>query len=427
MAQELLQLIRADRKPALGVTEPAAIALACAAARELSEEEPESVELLENSGMYKNAYTCGLPGTDKVGNLYAAALGTLAGRADKGLLSLADITPEDVERSRRFVAEGRVKAGVSSVSSDIYILARVRTAHDLCEAEIRGSHTNICRKSKNGVTVWEKPADAAVEGEKSPIVGYKLADFYRCAATAPAEELAFLRESWQMNLALAEAARQAERCVLTKSLLRANGGTFVSDDVRASARALAGAAAEGRVLGLDKPAMSITGSGNHGIIAVMPLYALQQVEALPEELLWRGICLSYLVTMYMKEFSGKLSAFCGCGIAAGTGMACGLTLMRGGGYEQVTATLNNMAASLVGMICTGGNHACCMKVLSAVDTAFSSSDLALAGSFVSPEHGVGGRTPEETMRNVGRIAVPGMVETERVILDIMQEKGGAAE
>ena len=427
MEQELLQLIRADRRPALGVTEPAAIALACAAARELSEEEPESVELLENSGMYKNAYTCGLPGTDKVGNLYAAALGTLAGRADKGLLSLTDITPEDVERSRRFVAEGRVKAGVSEVSSDIYILARVRTAHDLCEAEIRGSHTNICRKSKNGVTVWEKPADAAAEGEKSPIVSYKLADFYRCAATAPAEDLAFLRESWQMNLALAEAARQAERCVLTKSLLRANGGTFVSDDVRASARALAGAAAEGRVLGLDKPAMSITGSGNHGIIAVMPLYALQQVEALPEELLWRGICLSYLVTMYMKEFSGKLSAFCGCGIAAGTGMACGLTLMRGGGYEQVAATLNNMAASLVGMICTGGNHACCMKVLSAVDTAFSSSELALSGSFVSPEHGVGGRTPEEIMRNVGRIAVPGMVETERVILDIMQEKGGAAE
>ncbi|MBO7667378.1 MAG: serine dehydratase subunit alpha family protein, partial [Firmicutes bacterium] len=341
MEQGLLQLIRADRKPALGVTEPAAIALACAAARELSGEEPESVELLENSGMYKNAYTCGLPGTDKVGNLYAAALGALAGRADKGLLSLADITPEDVERARRFVAEGRVKAGVSAVSSDIYILARVRTAHDLCEAEIKGSHTNICRKSKNGVTVWEKPADAATEGERSPIVDYTLADFYRCAKDAPAEELAFLGESWRMNLELAQAAREAERCVLTKSLLRANGGSFVSDDVRASARALAGAAAEGRVLGLDKPAMSITGSGNHGIIAVMPLYALQQAENLPEELLWRGTALSYLVTMYMKEFSGKLSAFCGCGIAAGTGMACGLTLMRGGSYEQVTATLNN--------------------------------------------------------------------------------------
>ena len=165
-------------------------------------------------------------------------------------------------------------------------------------------------------------------------------------------------------------------------------------------------------------------SGNHGIIATLPLYTLWQTAALPEETLWRGIALSYLVTMYMKEFSGKLSAFCGCGIAAGTGMACGLTLMRGGSCDQVAATLDNMAASLVGMICTGGNHACCMKVLSAVDTAFSSAELALFDSFVSPVHGVGGRTPEETMRNVGRIAVPGMVETERVILDIMQEKGG---
>lgn len=427
MVQELLQLIRADRRSALGVTEPAAIALACAAARELSQEEPESVELLENSGIYKNAYTCGLPGTDKVGNLYAAALGVLAGRADRGLLSLADITQEDVERARRFVSSGRVKAGVSSVSSDIYILARVRTAHDLCEAEIRGGHTNICRKRKNGVVVWEQAVAAAAEGDKSPIVGYTLADFYRCAKDTPGEELAFLRESWQMNLALAEAARGSDRCVLTQSLLQANGGRFISPDVRASARAVTAAAAEGRVLGLDLPAMSITGSGNHGIIAVLPLYAFQQAAALAEEELWRGVALSYLVTMYMKEFSGKLSAFCGCGIAAGTGMACGLTLMRGGSYEQVVSTLNNMAASLVGMICTGGNHACCMKVLSAVDTAFTSTELALSDSYVSPEHGVGGRTPEQTMRNVGRIAVPGMVETERVILDIMQEKGGAAE
>ncbi|MBR5429152.1 MAG: serine dehydratase subunit alpha family protein [Firmicutes bacterium] len=421
--EELLQLIKNDRRPALGVTEPAAIALACAAARELSDEEPERVELLENSGMYKNAFTCGLPGTTEVGNLYAAALGVLAGRADRGLLALADITPLDVERSRRFVAEGRVTAGVSAVSSDIHILARVYTAHDVCEAEIRGSHTNICRKVKNGAVLWEKEAAAAGAAESlSPITGYTLADFYRCAEETPAAELAFLGESWRMNLELAEAARRAERCVLTKSLLAANGGAFISADLRASARAVTGAAAEGRVLGLDKPAMSITGSGNHGIIATLPLYALQQTAGLPEELLWRGIALSYLVTMYMKEYSGKLSAFCGCGIAAGTGMACGLTLMQGGDLAQVTAALNNMAASLVGMICTGGNHACCMKVLAAVDTAISSSQLALAGSCVSPEHGVGGRTPEETMRNIGRIAVPGMVETERVILDIMQEK-----
>lgn len=423
--QELLTLIKEDRKPALGVTEPAAIALACAAARELSDEDVVSVEVLENSGMYKNAFTCGIPGTEEVGNLYAAALGAVAGRADRGLLSLAQISEADVEAARRLVEQGRVKAGVSTVSSDIYILARVRTAHDLCEAEIRGSHTNICRKSKNGVTLWEKPLDTGAQAgaeKSSPIARYTLADFYRFAKEASEQDLAFLRESWQMNLELAEAAASSPRCLLTQSLLSQNGGRFISDDLRASCRAVTAAAAEGRVLGLDQPAMSITGSGNHGIIAVLPLYALQQAEGLPEPTLWRGIALSYLVTMYMKEFSGKLSAFCGCGIAAGTGMACGLTLMRGGSYEQVEATLNNMAASIVGMICTGGNHACCLKVLSAVDIALTCMELALSHSFVSPRHGVGGATPEQTMRNVGRIAVPGMVETERVILDIMGEK-----
>ena len=422
MERQLVDLILADMKPALGVTEPAAIALACATAREMTSEAVKSVLVRENSGMYKNAYTCGIPNTDKVGNLYAAALGVVAGDADKGLLVLEGVKDTDVALAQTMVEEGCVRAEVSSVSPDLYIYACVETEHDLCEVEISGSHTNICRKVKNGEVLWEKSVEAGAEEKKSPIVEYALVDFYRFAKNCPAEWLEPIQEAYRVNRELAEAAYASERCILTKSLWTANGGQWVSKDLRTTTRLLAGAASEARVLGLDKPAMSITGSGNHGIIATMPLYAMAKVEDLAEELLLRATVLSYLVTMYMKEFAGKLSAFCGCGVAAGTGMACGLTFMRGGSYEQVEATLNNMASSLVGMICTGGNHACCMKVLAAVDIAITSMELAMSGASVAPEHGVADRAPEKTMQNIGLIASPGMIETERVILEIMQNK-----
>lgn len=444
MKKMLLELIQKDMKPALGVTEPAAIALACASARAMTEEPVESLLVMENSGIYKNAFTCGIPGTDKIGNLYAAALGCVAGDKEKGLLVLEGISGAKVEEARRFINEGRVKVEVSSISSELYIHACIKTEHDCCEAEIRGSHTNICRLVKNGQILLNKKEEAdeaepcgpgpgcnldsgrAPIAGRNPITGCTMRDFFLFAREVPAEELYFIREAYRVNTELAKEALCSRACTLTKSLFAFNGGKEVSDNLRATARFFAGAASEARVLGLNKPAMSITGSGNHGIICTMPLYAMYRVEGQPEELLLRATALSYLVTMYMKEYSGKLSAFCGCGIAAGTGTACAMTFMRGGSFEQIVDTLNNMAASIVGMICTGGNHACCMKVLAAVDTAVTSMELALSGGSVSPEHGVADVTPEGTMRNIGLIASPGMTGTEQVILEIMQKKNGGA-
>ena len=177
------------------------------------------------------------------------------------------------------------------------------------------------------------------------------------------------------------------------------------------------------MLGLSRPAMSITGSGAHGIIATMPLYACQQVEELPEEMLLRAAALSYLITMYIKEYSGKLSAFCGCGIAAGTGMACGLTFMKGGDEKAIERVIRNMASGLTGMICDGGNHGCAMKGIVAVDAAFRAVDLALQGVSIEEIHGINGRTPEDTMRYMGLIASPGMTGTEKTIVEIMEQKG----
>ena len=170
--------------------------------------------------------------------------------------------------------------------------------------------------------------------------------------------------------------------------------------------------------------MSITGSGAHGILATLPLYAAQQVWGLSEGCLWRATALSYLVCMYIKEYSGRLSAFCGCAIAAGTGAACGLVLMQGGDPDALARTIRNMASSITGMICDGGNQGCVMKGVTAVDAAFRAATFARSGVAIDPVHGINAPDPETTMRYMGRIASPGMVGTEKTIVEIFEEKMG---
>ena len=168
--------------------------------------------------------------------------------------------------------------------------------------------------------------------------------------------------------------------------------------------------------------MSITGSGAHGIIATMPLYAAYKVQGYTKEQLLRATALSYLVCMYIKEYSGKLSAFCGCAIAAGTGMAVALAWLHGGDIGAMERVICNMASSITGMICDGGNQGCVMKGITAVGVAYASVEMALKQVSVQSVHGINGRTPEDTMRYMEQIASPGMVGTEATILDILQEK-----
>lgn len=422
--KELQQLILQDMKPALGVTEPAAIALACAKARSLTEEEVESVVVRVNSGIYKNAFTCGIPGTSEVGNEYSAALGIVCGKPEKEMCVLEDVDQTAVERAGELIRAGKIRVELDSISSLLFIGATVRTAHDVCVAELRGGHTNFCHIEKNGEVLLHKDYVSGAES-KSAITGYTLEQIYAYALSAPLEDLRFMEAAYELNEALAQAGADWDRCVVTASLLRQNGG-FYSQDARLSAKTLACAAAEARVLGTDKAAMSITGSGTHGIICTLPLAAFCRVRGLNEEKLLRATAISYLVCMYIKEFSGKLSAFCGCGIAGGTGLACALSYLMGGDESSIEAASGNMAASITGMICTGGNHCCCLKVASAVDCAFTAAELAVDQAAVRAPHGILETSTEKTLQNVGLIADPGMTGTERTIVEIMRNKGGKA-
>lgn len=432
--EELTRLIREDMKPALGVTEPGAIAFAVASAKKYTKGEITCVKVALNSGMYKNAFTCGIPNSARFGNLYAAALGAVAADEEKGLESLDAVRPEDDEEAARMVEAGRVDVVMDHVGSEITIDAAVTTAEDTCTVRIRGSHTNIVEIEKNGQVIWRREekseekdsADRQTEGGEAlqgPVIHrYTLKQILHYIETVPVDEIEFIREAFPMNLELLQEGLDSGRAVIAAKLLEENGGELISGDPLKTAQLLCSGAIEARVLGLSRPAMSITGSGAHGIIATMPLYAWAQVKGLDEEARVRAAALSYLITMYIKEYSGKLSAFCGCGIAAGTGMACGLAWMRGADEAAISRVIWNMASGLTGMICDGGNHGCAMKGIVAVDAAFRSVDLSLAGISIEAIHGINGKTPEDTMKYMGMIASPGMTGTEKTIVEIMEQK-----
>ena len=425
--EELTRLIREDMKPALGVTEPGAIAFAAARAKAETEGEVLRVDVALNSGMYKNAYTCGIPGSDAYGNLQAAALGVVAADPAKGLESLDGITDADNEAAAKMVQDGRVHVTLDHMGSEITIDATVYTETDTCSVHIRGTHTHIQWIEKNGEIVFGEKTEQQEESEEAetPVIHrYTLRQILEYVKQVPTKEISFIREAFSMNIELLEEGIHSKKTTIGPMLLRANDGKIISEDARKTAQLMCNGAIEARVLGLSSPAMSITGSGAHGIIATMPLFAYYEVnyEVIDDDILLRATALSYLITMYIKEYSGRLSAFCGCGIAAGTGMACGLGYLRGASEAQQTMIIQNMASGLTGMICDGGNQGCAMKGMVAVDAAFRSVDMAMQNVCIDAIHGINGRTPEDTMRNMGRIASPGMVKTEEVIVDIMKNK-----
>ena len=424
---ELSQMIKDDMKPALGVTEPGAIAFAVAKARSFTKGDIKKVNVVMNSGMYKNAFTCGIPNSNEVGNVFAAALGVVAGNADKGLESLADVTPEDNVKAQEMIDQGKITVELSGITSRIFIEATVETEEDKAIVTIRDSHTNITKIIVNDKVELEtedekKTEEDGGEEESHSIHKYTLQQLYDYVTTVDIEEIRFINEAYKVNLELFHEGLENPRTTFARQLLAINNGKEVSDDEQKTASLMCNAAIEARVIGLDKPAMSITGSGAHGIIATMPLYAAYKVNGYTEEQLLRATALSYLVCMYIKEYSGRLSAFCGCAIAAGSGMACALVYLRGGTVEMMAHTLNNMASSITGMICDGGNQGCTMKGVAAVDAAYKSVEFAMNGIYISEVHGINGNTPEETMRNMGLIASPGMVGTEKTIVEIFEDK-----
>ena len=430
---EIISLIKKEVKPALGCTEPIAVALAVAKAMEVLEENSAlengwrtegayKVTALVSGNILKNGMGVGIPGTGMVGLHIASALGAVCGKSCYGLEVLNDVCDATVERAKKMVAENYVTVGLAETDLKLYVKAIVESAGHSAYAVIEKDHDNIVETGFDGeaVTLAESGASEECAESKSTLdYGLTVKEILEFASTVPYEDIEFILESRTLNLALAnEGIKGCYGLKVGYAIsLDANREVF-GGDFLSYAMAMTAAASDARMAGCTLAAMSNSGSGNQGITVTMPVIAYSIRYGTSDEQLARALVLSHLIAIHIKGYLGKLSALCGCVIAS-TGASCGLVYLRGGDYEQICAAIKNMIGNITGMVCDGAKVGCAMKVASGVSSALQSAVLAREGICISEYDGIIEKDIEKTIQNLGRIGSIGMQHTDNMILDIM--------
>ena len=437
--KDIIALIRQEVKPALGCTEPIAVALAVAKAVEIIRENCPSCQKdwrleagfkldIEVSGnILKNGMGVGIPGTGMVGLPVAAALGAVCGESARGLEVLKGLTPEAVERAKQLEADGSVHIQVADTEHLLYVKATVTVdGKAVASAEvdphayavIEDDHDRIVETSFADRILMSSESAAAAKEQTSAPYDLNVKRIFDFASSAPFEDIAFILEDRTLNLALAHEGLEGQYGLQVGRAIRENQQEVFGDDFMSFAMGLTAAASDARMAGSTLPAMSNSGSGNQGITVSMPVIAYALKYKVADEPLARALILSNLVAIHIKHYLGKLSALCGC-VVASTGSACGIVYLQGGSYDQVCAAIKNMAGNITGMVCDGAKVGCAMKVASGVSCAVQSAVLALRGTCIPSTDGIIEDDVEKTIRNIGTIGSAGMKVTDRMILDIM--------
>ena len=418
----LIPILKDQVKPALGCTEPVAVALAAVRAKEILGAPVEKIYITVNSNVLKNGMGVGIPGTEERGLVFAVALGLLVGKSEYGLEVFKDVKDDRVQEALALEKSGIIDVQLDPDALTLLIDAQAFGDGHEARVTIKNSHTNIVHESKDGQllldkeieAVQDKTKEAAQKEIKYEIQKFTVDELIDFAATRPIEDLTFIREGMEMNLTLAEVG-------IAKDLGMGLGKYLHSNitDLNSKAKAYTAAASEARMSGYPLPVMSSAGSGNHGLITIIPLSIMGQELGLPEEKIIRSITLSHLITIYVKSLIGSLSPICGCGVAAGLGFASGHTFMQDGDYDQIKKAISNTIAGVTGMICDGAKLGCAYKLAISFDAAISASEMALNNIYVPLDNGILGETVEQTIQNLAVVSNIGMAETDRSILDIM--------
>lgn len=435
---EIIALIRREVKPALGCTEPIAVALAVAKAVEIIKENCTCsgnwrlkadfrLDISVSGNILKNGMGVGIPGTGMVGLPVAAALGAVCGDSSRGLEVLSALNEEAVERAKDLVAQKKVKISVADTPHLLYVKATVAVeGGGIASAEvdphayavIEDDHDRIVETSyADKILMSSESGAAAVEhsGDEYNLTVREIVDFVQAV---PYEKIAFILQDREYNLALAQEGLIGDYGLQVGKAIRENQKEVFGDDFMSYAMGLTAAASDARMAGSTLPAMSNSGSGNQGITVSVPVIAYAIKYKIDDERLARALTLSNLVAIHIKHYLGKLSALCGC-VVASTGSACGIVYLQGGGYEPICAAIKNMAGNITGMVCDGAKVGCAMKVASGVSCAVQSAVLALRGTCIPSTDGIIEDDVEKTIRNIGTIGSAGMKTTDHMILDIM--------
>ena len=416
---KIIELMRREVVPAMGCTEPVAVALCAARTAELMGELPERVEVELSMNVLKNAMGVGIPGTGMIGLPIAIALGMLVGKSEYLLEVLKEVTPEAVERGRRYIDEGRILIRLKEDAPDgLYIKVTGYLGERSEKAVICGAHTRFV--DEESLSAGRGSADEAHQAEDEVVLS--LRKIYDFVTQTPLDEIAFIEESGRMNMAAAENAFKASYGHKVGKMLHSEEKrTMVGDGTLAHVMAYTCSACDARMSGASISVMSNSGSGNQGIAATVPVAVYARDHQVDHETYVRALALSNLTAIYIKQSLGRLSALCGC-IVASTGASCAITYMMGGTYEQIGFAVKNMIANLTGMICDGAKPSCSLKLSSGVSTAMLSAMLAMQGCSVSCLEGIIDEDVDRSIRNLTGIGREAMEETNRMVVDIMTSK-----
>lgn len=426
LRQQIIALVKREVIPAVGCTEPIAVALAVASSQSLLNGYPSRIHVALSPNMLKNAMGVGIPGTGMTGLPIAIALGAICGDSKANLEVLAKVTPDDVAKGKSLVDNNAISISLAPEGCDIlYIEATVTDdSGHTATTVISGSHTNIVRQELEGKVLTLNDGGNSGAEVKSSASAPKLtmAQVWEFAMESPLDELKFILESRRINKLAAERSftgRYGHEVGRTLHCERQRA--MMGDSIFSRVLSYTSAACDARMAGAPIPVMSNSGSGNQGIAATLPVAIYAEEQFASEEQTVRALMLSHLTVIYIKQSLGRLSALCGCVVAA-TGSACGICYLMGGDFEKVVATAKNMIANLTGMICDGAKPSCAMKLASGVSTAMMSAMMAMEGQSVCQLEGIVDDDIDRCVSNLTRIGREGMRETDRLILEIMTSK-----
>ena len=438
----IIELIKREVIPAIGCTEPIAVALCVAKATEILGCKPHRIEAHLSANILKNAMGVGIPGTGMIGLPIAIALGALIGKSEYGLEVLKECTPNAVEAGKRMIADEAISIKLKEgITEKLYIeitasaattassatTASAATTASSCPqtatAIIAGGHTNFIYLSHNGEVLLDAPLKSTAEqnGNKTALTLKKVYDF---ATTAPLEEIEFILEAQRLNKAAAETSFKGRYGHQLGRTLKESTRemSILGNNTFSKILSYTTAACDARMAGVMVPVMSNSGSGNQGITATLPITIYAEENNKSREELIRALTLSHLTVIYIKQSLGRLSALCGCVVAA-TGSSCGITYLMGGGYNQISFAVQNMIATLTGMVCDGAKPSCSLKIASGVSTSLLSAILAMEEQCVSSVEGIIDNDVDKSILNLTRIGSESMNETDHAVLDIMTHKG----
>lgn len=434
MQYTVKDILKMEVAPALGCTEPVAIALGAASARSLlADKSIDSIEVWVDPNIYKNSLAVAIPGTGGLFGLdTAAAVGAIGGDPTLKLEVLEPIDAGIVGQAQELIRSGKVKIKLLAERKGLYIKTRIKNGDNQAESVIRDLHDNVVSLKLNGQSVKDsallsknvkQKGKISLAGLEGWLKNLKLSELLELVDDLDGEDMDFLEEGVRYNVRLAEnGLKHGQGLGVGKTLERLVRQGMIKKDMILAARMLTSAAADARMSGVKLPAMSSAGSGNHGLTAVLPIKAVEEYIQCDHDTLLKAIGLSHIITAYIKAHTGRLSAVCGCSIAAGAGAAAGVAYLLAGNIHHIAGAIKNLTEDLAGVICDGAKGGCALKLATAAGTAVQSALFSLQGVNVMATDGIIGNSPEKTMENIGTLSTQGMIETDRTILKIMIEK-----